>query len=449
MAHFLIYTVPLTGHVTPGYVLARALVARGHRVWWYGGRRFAAAIRATGATFVPMPAAYDFDDRALDRAFPARRTLRGVAQLKYDLRAVFLAPVPALVADLEAVLRRFPADVLLADSGAVAAALVRERGGPPLAVYSISFLQLASADLAPPGLGLWPRAGILGWAQRRGLSTLLASLLRPESQLFDTIRAGLGLPPTGVPLFAYQPPVALYLQATVPEFEYPRRDLPATVRFIGPLLPPLPADWTPPPWWAAVTQATEPVVLVTQGTLATHTEALIRPALTGLAGEAVRLVVTADPADVGPLPANAQAAPFVPLRALLPHVALLITNGGYGGVQTALAHGVPLVGAGQSEDKREVTARIAWSGVGINLRTGRPTPAQVRAAACRVLTEPRYRHAAQRLQAAIARAGGVAEAAALLERLAGVSATRQTAGQPKPAPEGTAAQAYFAPPSRP
>ena len=55
----------------------------------------------------------------------------------------------------------------------------------------------------------------------------------------------------------------------------------------------------------------------------------------------------------------------------------MVTNGGYGGVQQALAHGVPLVVAGDSEDKPEVAARVRWSGVGIDLRRGDPSPAQL------------------------------------------------------------------------
>ena len=68
-----------------------------------------------------------------------------------------------------------------------------------------------------------------------------------------------------------------------------------------------------------------------------------------------------------------------PTTCLLPHVDAMVTNGGYGGVQQALAHGVPLVVAGDSEDKPEVAARVQWSGAGINLHTGRPSPAMVAA----------------------------------------------------------------------
>ena len=52
----------------------------------------------------------------------------------------------------------------------------------------------------------------------------------------------------------------------------------------------------------------------------------------------------------------------------------MITNSGYGGIQQALAYGVMLIAAGKTEDKAENGARIAWSGVGIDLKTDSPTP---------------------------------------------------------------------------
>ena len=85
-----------------------------------------------------------------------------------------------------------------------------------------------------------------------------------------------------------------------------------------------------------------------------------------------------------------------------PHFDLMITNGGFGGVQHALAHGIPLIIGGDTEDKPEVAARIAWAGAGINLRTATPTPQQVRQAVEKVLKNQSYRQTALDLAAKIA-----------------------------------------------
>jgi UDP:flavonoid glycosyltransferase YjiC (YdhE family) len=103
------------------------------------------------------------------------------------------------------------------------------------------------------------------------------------------------------------------------------------------------------------------------------------------------------------LPANVRVERFIPHDLLLPHVDVMVTNGGYGGVQQALAHGVPLVVAGDSEDKPEVAARVRWSGAGIDLRTGRPSPSQVAEAVRRVVGHPGYAERAGALQSAIQR----------------------------------------------
>lgn len=89
--------------------------------------------------------------------------------------------------------------------------------------------------------------------------------------------------------------------------------------------------------------------------------------LEGLAGEDVLVAVATGgrpAASLPPLPANARAAEFLPYDDLLPKTDVYVTNGGYGGVQYALRHGVPIVAAERHEDKPEVIARVAWSGVG-------------------------------------------------------------------------------------
>ena len=100
---------------------------------------------------------------------------------------------------------------------------------------------------------------------------------------------------------------------------------------------------------------------LTQGTIATASDLLITPALQALAGEDVLVVATTgtqppESVKLEPLPANARVEQFIPYNHLLPHVDVMVTNGGYGGVQGALAHGIPIVAAGKTEDKMEVTA---------------------------------------------------------------------------------------------
>jgi UDP:flavonoid glycosyltransferase YjiC (YdhE family) len=93
----------------------------------------------------------------------------------------------------------------------------------------------------------------------------------------------------------------------------------------------------------------------------------------------------------GAVPSNTRIASYLPFEWLLPRVDVLVTNGGYGSVNQAMSFGIPLVTAGMTEDKADVNARVAWSGVGINLATNEPTQEALRAAVRTALDRPAYR----------------------------------------------------------
>jgi UDP:flavonoid glycosyltransferase YjiC (YdhE family) len=125
-----------------------------------------------------------------------------------------------------------------------------------------------------------------------------------------------------------------------------------------------------------------------------------------------------DPARLSDIPANARVEKFVAFGPLLPLVDAYVTNGGYGGVTIALANGVPVVSGGTTEDKAEVGGRVAYTGVGINLKTSRPTVEQLRTAIFSILRDPSYRMRTAEIQRDFAGHDGPAEAADLLEQLA-------------------------------
>ncbi len=423
MARFLIGTVPAVGHVNPLLPIAQQLVQRGHDVRWYTGQRFQPRIAATGARYLPMSAAIDFDDRDIDATFPGRKGLRGLAQFKWDIKHLFLDAAIGQVQDLTAILRTFPADVLLADAAFTGAALLRTPKELPWAVVNPSALTINSRDTAPFGLGLHGSTTMLGRIRNRALAWLVDHVLFRDVRVHaNTVRARLGLPPAATSVFDQATSPYLMLQGTTPAFEYPRSDLPPQVHFVGPFLPTPPADWTAPPWWDDL-NAGRPVVHVTQGTIATEVGMLIQPTVQALAAEDVLVVATTGGKPVadmalGPLPANVRIESFIPHHYLLPHVDVMITNGGYNGVLIALAHGVPLVAAGRTEEKPEVCARIAWAGVGLDLKTDRPAPARLQAAIKQILDNPAYRRRARAIAADFAQHNAPMEASMLLEQLA-------------------------------
>jgi MGT family glycosyltransferase len=408
---FVLCTTPAQGHTSPLVALARRLVGDGHEVIFFTTEHYRARVEATGASFVPFDRSYDAHDLMVANPEREATSKRGVRGLKDDLRRIFIGPVPGQYADLQKILHEFPADAVVIDTMFLAGlplALARQGPKPVVVCVGVMPYPASSRDAALFGVKLQPGTSPLHRTRHAGLLWFAHHVaLRDMQGLANGAMAECGAPRLPGYFMNVMPQVVdAFLQACTPGFEYPRSDLPPSVRFVGPVLSPPSSHFDEPAWWAEL-DAGRPVVHVTQGTLDNaDLGRLLGPAMRGLAGEEVLVVATTggpDPALLGDdVPANVRLERFIPHDVLLPKVGVMVTNGGYGGVQQALANGVPLVVAGDSEDKPEVAARVQWSGSGINLHTGRPSPARIARAVRKVLAHPSYRGRAYALQAEIA-----------------------------------------------
>ena len=436
MASYLIAATALPGHVLPMLAIAQHLVGLGHEVRVHTASQFRAQAEATGASFTPFASAIDYDYRDLDKRFPERQRLSSAhAQLCFGLKHFFADAMAAQHAGLRSILEEFEADAIVVDTmfcGTFPLLLGPRDRRPAVVAIGISALPLSSCDTAFFGTALPPSSTPEGRARNRAMNANLKQAMFGEVQRhFDGLLVRSGSP--ALPEFFVDAMVKLpdlYLQLTAPSFEYPRSDLPASVRFVGPLLAPASRGFTPPGWWPELDDGRS-VVLVTQGTLANqHPAQLIGPTLQALAGDGKLLVIATTGGPVPPalaanLPANARVLPFLPYDRLLPKVHAMVTNGGYGSVNHALSLGVPLVVAGTSEEKPEIAARVAWSGAGINLGSSQPGARQIGDAVRKVLGESTYRQRAAALREDFARhqaLAGIAEALAALRRTTPASA---------------------------
>lgn len=433
MTRVLIATTPAPGHVVGVLEVARELTRRGHEVRWYTGLAFREQVERAGAHFEPMRAELDFGGRSREEAFPAHAGLTGVASFTTGVRDIFYRTAPRQLDDLLAVLERFPADCLLADDMCYGACFASERTGIPLAWLSNSVYILGSRDTAPIGRGLRPSASPLG-RMRNALLRWVGDrvVMRDLRREADRTRALVRLPRlrTGAMENIARPP-DLYLLGTVPSFEYPRSDLLPGTHFVGGLLGPPPERFDPPGWWADLDDD-RPVVLITQGTTANDVDWLLAPAVRALADRDVLVVVTTgsdlDTDRLRPLPENVRLERFVPYHHLLPRVDVMLTNGGYNGVNAALAHGVPLVVAPGSEEKPDVAARVKWAGAGVVLTRRAVSEASLADALTTVLYDERYRRRARELAREYQGCDAPRRAAELIESMAGSQGQIPTGG---------------------
>lgn len=421
MSSVIIASVPAQGHVTPLLNVAANFVKRGDDVRFITGARFAEKIEATGASFVALPAEADLDETFLER-FPERAGLKGVKAVAFDVEHVFARPAKAQYEALTAALATQGADAVLAEPVFLGAAflLAHPRPQRPAVVMcGVVPLCIESRDIAPFGMGLRP-ARFLNRPRNAALAAVNRRVMREPYRVIDDLHRevhGAAMPGT---LANWGRRADALVQFSVPSFEYPLSDAPLELHFAGPLS--ATGSQAPlPPWWSDL-DGTRPVVHVTQGTVANvDYRQAIAPTLRALAEDDVLVVVTTGgrPLDtLPPLPANARAATYLPYDELLPRTAVYVTNGGYGGVQYALRYGVPIVATGGKEDKPEVGARVAWSGVGRRIRTEQPTPRALRRDILTVLNQPRYRQASRRIAAEMAAAPGFDGLAGVVDRLA-------------------------------
>lgn len=402
------------GHVAPMLGVAAHLTAAGNRVRFLAGDRFADAVRSTGAEFIRWPDGAQIDHRA---AIAEARTdgdrREGTKGMVRNIERIFVAPALDQYKALRAAIDAEPTDAVLTEFTVVgAAALAQSREPrPPLVACGIVPLGISSVDTAPWGLGILPRDDVIGRARNRFLNLMAKHVIlrRPQQQIAQFVREVTG-EELGVYFMDWGVHADHFAQFTVPGFEYPRRDLPPTVSFVGPVSR-ISRPAALPDWWPDLDDG-RPVVHVSQGTIANEDPSeLILPTLRALADRDVLVVVTtggAPLAALGDLPHNARAAEYIRYDDLMPKVDVFVTNGGYGGLHYALAHGVPMVVAGDTEDKFETTRRVEWSRTGVNLRAARPDEAAIARAVDEVLAVPTYRERARALQAQIAAAPGVA-----------------------------------------
>lgn len=403
---------PISGHVSPVLTLSKGLIEKGYDVTVVTGTAFKDKVEAIGATLVPLEGKADYSDETIDQFYPVRpKVPAGPPRLIFDLQYLFTG---TLVEEYEALQK--------------ALKTLSTQGKKIVVVSEVLFMGIHPLSLGAPGIkpdGLitignfpilarsvdTPRAKGIQDGVQHEMDTSPEGRARKAAinkGMEETVFAGINkthkellkqLGVTEEPHFVWEesyfgPDVCL--QLCPPSLEYPRSDMPPPVRFAGSLPHSHVKDFDTPEWWPEMLSAKK-VVFVTQGTYSVDYTHLIIPTLEALKTEPETFVVAilgrrgASLPEDYKVPENAHLLDYFPYDQVLQHADVFVTNAGYGGVQHSLNFAVPMVMAGGSEEKPEVAKRTAWSGVGIDLETGEPTPEQLKKAIDEVLAHDKYK----------------------------------------------------------
>ncbi|WP_433965898.1 glycosyltransferase [Tunturiibacter gelidiferens] len=412
----LIACIPAPGHLNPLLSIASLLVEFGHEVAVQVNEELRPAVEAAGHGFLSeIPNAQTSGGYYFETHPERMQKSPGMEMTGYDLVHFFARNIAAQSASLKMALYDFQADLILADSlywGTLPMLVGPRDKRPAIAHLGVTVINIGSGKNIPMRPDETPEERDAELQLRESL------ILQPAQQAVNAALANLGYPALPWPILEAMTTLPdLYLHPGIESFEYP--DFKSKVQYIGAL--PMPAGQPKlPEWWQQIDR-TKRLVLVTQGTVANRDFGqVIAPALVALGGrEDVTIIVTTggQPVESIPvaIPSNARIASFLPYAQIMPEIDLLITNGGYGTVNMAISHGIPIISAGLTEDKEEVSAHVQWSGAGIDLRTNQATPEAIRHAVDEIFTQPGYRERAQQLSLEFASHDLEAELLSLIE----------------------------------
>jgi MGT family glycosyltransferase len=422
MARLLFTVWPYPTHLHPFLALAGEARRRGHDVAFYSGGGAIPILAREGFRCFPFGrvdwsrVARTVDDLIAGRKQPS--------QMRRLWPRFLVETVPAQVTDLNAVLAEWPADALVCDIAMWAPILIlRERDGSPVAAFS----HVANCILPGPD---GPIQGIALPRRRHGWETLVAKVAAGAAHLVtartrrraNELRRQAGLAPLDGSVNQLTGSLPLYLVPSAPEFDNRRRDLPAAVHYVGPCLWDKHRDQQPPAWLAEIPRD-RPVVVVDEGSLFTHEPRVLELAVRGLAGFPATVVLLAGEGrevgrlNLGPLAPNITLRAHAALSDVLPLADILVTNGNSESVLAALQAGLPAVVLPSIWDQAEMAWRVQETGVGLRVSPWRATPARLRRAVESVMDAPSFRGKAREMGEALARCGGPACAAGLIEDL--------------------------------
>lgn len=396
--------IPADGHFNPLTRLAATLKQAGHDVRWYTGPTYAEKIASLGIPCYPFRRAREVTVHNIDEVFPERRKIKShMKKVIFDICTYFIQRGEEFYEDIRDINREFDFDILVADCAFTGISYTRTLLHKEVIAVGVLPLSMSSVDIGPTLMGLAPPRGFWSRQLQRGLKALEERLLRQPTDLARRLHAKHGIDTGKLGVLDIQVSMcSLYLQNGAPGFEYHRSDLDRKIRFVGPLLPEQEKPFDMTSVLKKIRRYAK-VLLVTQGTFEPDPTKLIIPVLEAYKQSDRLVVVTTAGFNTGMLRQkypfdNIIIEDFIPFDMLMPHMDLFVSNGGYGGVIYSIVNGLPMVVAGVHEGKNEVCRRVEYFGLGVNMKTERPSSRRLKKAIEKVLSDGRYGKSVERLR---------------------------------------------------
>ncbi|MFN4830767.1 MAG: glycosyltransferase [Pseudanabaena sp.] len=414
MAHIGLICVPATGHLNPMITLGYELKKRGHQV---------TVINVLDAKEKAKNAGLDFKVYA-EHTCPLGFTpdslvkmgeLSGMDAFRYTIELFQQGAIRMMKEGIDAV-RNAHVDLLLIDQASFGASSVAEYLEIPFISVSCA-LMLNRDEFVPPLNFGWIYSDSL-WARLRNQIgyKLLDRLVKPIVETINEYRRSWNLSPFIHANDAYSK-LAQICQQPV-EFEFPRQQLPDCFHFTGSFHNPLSRATVDFPYEKL---NGKPLIYASMGTIQNRLLSIFNQIAEACQDLDAQLIISlggsAEPDSLPNFAGDPIVVKYAPQLEILQKAQLTITHAGLNTVLESLSCGVPMVAIPIANDQPGVASRIAWTETGVVIPVKKLTVPKLRNAVQTVLTQPKYRDNAKKMQLAMQKAGGVNLAADIVEKV--------------------------------
>lgn len=379
MPKAIFFSVPGYGHILPSLPLVRALVGRGHHIRYFTTPGFSDVVAESGADVCLY-------NRVQDDYFSAHGLHSGVpGKVAVALLTTAVEALPELIeqaADADYVIY----DCLCAWGY--------------YAAHAVKAPAIVSCPLMPVSLRSLGDLRIL----RAFFPTILKAQAdyRRASRIARELGGRYDVTPLDPSTFL-NAPGDLEICYSSAEFVPHAEALPDTMRFVG--------------WWMPEQESgrlfrreARPLIYLSLGTVNNENRSFFQMCIDAFRNTEYDLLISTgghiDLDTFGPLPENITIEAWVPQKQVIAQAQLIITHGGLNSIHDALYCGVPLLIVPQSPEQVMNGLRVVDLGAGIMLKNKSVKQEAIFSIASRLLNDPTYCLAAQRIGESFRTAGG-------------------------------------------
>ncbi len=394
MKKYVLFGIPAYGHINPTLAVVKELVDRGNQVTYYATDTFKEKIESTGADYRSYKMDPSYDNFAAEFA-PTGDFLK----LMKALLQVTESSLNNLNGYLSTAAREKP-DCIIHDSLSHWGKIIGQRLGVPT-VCSVSTFVVNKEVLFKDSSSKTSVFKLL-----RDLPEIMK--IRGSLKRLTGVRAG-----TEEILDILMNAENLNIVYTSRHLQ-PRGDtFGSEYQFVGPSI----GARTEEEGALGDVARRKQLLYISLGTINNQNTAFYQNCFEAFGGSAITVLMSVGKdTDIGAfpdIPPNFSVKNFVPQLEVLQAADAFITHGGMNSVHEALYYQVPLIVVPQQGEQQMVAKRVAELGAGIHLT--QVTPEGLKNAVKAVLSEKRFKTAAEELSQSLKTAGGYKKAADLIE----------------------------------